>query len=516
MIINKYNDYMFEQIMESVKNDETSLVLSGQLMSLISSIDHPITDKFKQYNNNIEYKKFKITLLDINEKSDKLDSISFMQSNKAIQLVINDNRFEFDDGKKELTPYQKERITLYLQNGKYFKSTGFSETSLGKIVNKLFPGEFKPSGDLGNDIESFVNMYKSLREKPKFEIVKGDDIIHWYNRAQYTTTGGTIASCMSHDHCGEYLNFYTINPDKISLLLLKDPNNDSKIMGRAILWNLETPEDRVFMDRVYYTNDYMVNQFINYAKENGWLYKKNQNMDATEDIIDSKDGEIIDTLIVDDLIDSGEGRYPYMDTMKYLGYDGTIISNSEVEVEDYPFLTLDGTNGHSQEVDSEYLWYSEYYGETINTEDGYAWCDEIEDYRTFDDSYFSEYYDEPIAYDYAKDAMKKCEYGAEEGDGDNYRKKGDYVIMTNGKYSTKEFAEEENLKKCEIDDNKYIPKGYEVYSKYNQSWMDKNDCVKVWTNEEKTEYDWRTENNKFSGYFKLDGQFFDDKLKINK
>ena len=82
---------------------------------------------------------------------------------------------------------------------------------------------------------------------------------------------------MRHDRCDEYLKFYKINQDKIKLLILKDPNDNTKLLGRAIVWKIneldgKIVEDRYFMDRIYYMKEYYINSFINYAKEkNGYI-----------------------------------------------------------------------------------------------------------------------------------------------------------------------------------------------------------------------------------------------------
>ena len=43
---------------------------------------------------------------------------------------------------------------------------------------------------------------------------------------------------------------------KVNMLILKNPNDDSKIIGRALLWNINMLDgenvERIYMDRIYY------------------------------------------------------------------------------------------------------------------------------------------------------------------------------------------------------------------------------------------------------------------------
>ena len=71
---------------------------------------------------------------------------------------------------------------------------------------------------------------------------------------------------------------YTKNKDVVSLLVYVD--EDDKVLGRALVWKLDksTCEAQYFMDRVYTNNDSDVNRFLNYARENGWMYRQNMSL----------------------------------------------------------------------------------------------------------------------------------------------------------------------------------------------------------------------------------------------
>jgi hypothetical protein len=127
------------------------------------------------------------------------------------------------------------------------------------------------------DVSNFVIEYKTIINSKKiiknFKIVEGDDIKKWYLGSNYTDGGGNLKdSCMRHKFCQGFFELYTKNSDKVKLLILLD-NNHEKILGRALLWNLDKPSGRVFMDRVYFSDEYIYNIFINYAIKNEWYYR---------------------------------------------------------------------------------------------------------------------------------------------------------------------------------------------------------------------------------------------------
>ena len=182
---------------------------------------------------------------------------------------------------------------------------------------------------------------------------------------------------MRYDKCSNYIKFYASNPETVSLLILKDPLDSGMIIGRAIIWKLKEPEDRYFMDRIYYTSDNLIEVFKDYAYENGWLYKKNQNMNEDEYIVDPKSDSSSRITIVSEMGDNSE-YFPYMDTMKYFLSGEGIITNSR----DY--------------INDEY--HGEEYYILTNTDGGYdvqnsgIYVDFYDDYFDEDDLIYCEYW----------------------------------------------------------------------------------------------------------------------------
>lgn len=201
---------------------------------------------------------------------------------------------------------------------------------IGRVVRKVLTDagiEFKDK-----DLEIFVNKFKSQVElrgniEKYIEIVKGDDILKWYHLDNYKSGGGTLnSSCMRYEKCQKYLHIYSKNPDKISMIVLKDPENENKTQARALLW--DTDQGDKVVDRIYCVQDYMIELIKTYAKEKGWVTKRRQ--DSSEDTeYTYPDGNYKWTKYDITLDKVYFEFYPYADTMKWANKEDKVISNHE-------------------------------------------------------------------------------------------------------------------------------------------------------------------------------------------
>lgn len=191
-----------------------------------------------------------------------------------------------------------------------------------------------------SDIEKFVNVILAFikmnraSDDSKIEEVKGEEIRKWYNSSNYQSKTGQLGgSCMSYSHCQTYLDIYTMNPENISLLVLK--NTEGKLIGRALLWKLDNKvsDCTYFMDRVYCHTDYDVKIFEKYATDNNFMYRNSGgNNNITYFIngvsinqptkLPSMKPELFVTLINCDF-----DNYPYLDTICFLDRQSSILSN---------------------------------------------------------------------------------------------------------------------------------------------------------------------------------------------
>ena len=129
---------------------------------------------------------------------------------------------------------------------------------------------------LDKDFEAFVNLFKATIDKLNdkfsyFNVVSGDDIHYWYGSKNYYERRGTLGSSCMAGADESWLEIYTANPNQVSLVIFKSQDDDSKIVGRSLLWTLN--DGKKFMDRIYTINDSDVNLFREFAKENGWYAK---------------------------------------------------------------------------------------------------------------------------------------------------------------------------------------------------------------------------------------------------
>lgn len=237
-----------------------------------------------------------------------------------------------------------------------------SDVKVGRFINnflKVAKIQFTEP-ELNDFISKYKAEMKELKEKfTRFEIVKGNDIAHWYYDRNYEDSSkGTMgSSCMKGSECQKFFDIYTQN-DQVSLIILKSKNNEYEIIGRALLWDAEfinredTTEDSniKFMDRIY-TNDYSDEAFFKkFAKENGFYYKRDQ--DTSDTPLMYKGVELDnDSSLITVSLDSGGGYryYPYMDTLKYYNPDDGTLSNDDNSNYEYLLNETEGGNGSCRE-----------------------------------------------------------------------------------------------------------------------------------------------------------------------
>ena len=99
-----------------------------------------------------------------------------------------------------------------------------------------------------------------------------------------------------------------------------------EISIRALVWKLQ--DGRTYMDRIYANKDSDLLFFVNYAKENGWLYYNNI----------TRENYISLRVQINDI---NYQMFPYMDTFKFLDIDSKILSSNGV-VDNYELESQEG------------------------------------------------------------------------------------------------------------------------------------------------------------------------------
>ena len=181
-----------------------------------------------------------------------------------------------------------------------------------------------------SDVEKFVNdmmAFLKMNMSPEgavIEEVKGEDIRKWYDSKNYQSKSGQLGgSCMSYNYCQSYLDIYVENPEKISLLILK--NSEDKLVGRALLWKLDN--GKRFVDRIYTHTEYDVKIFEKWAIDNKCMYRSSgNNGKITYYSINGK--KLVKTPELTTELENVEfENYPYVDTICYLNREESLISN---------------------------------------------------------------------------------------------------------------------------------------------------------------------------------------------
>ena len=117
-------------------------------------------------------------------------------------------------------------------------------------------------------IEKLHNRWMGTHESAIIsKILNGNDILKGYTKENYGAKRGTLhQSCMGDKY--DYLNLYTENPDKISLMVFSSIEEPDKIIGRCLLWKCDDGVE--YHDRIYYTEDWLEYSFNSICVKQGY------------------------------------------------------------------------------------------------------------------------------------------------------------------------------------------------------------------------------------------------------
>lgn len=355
-----FNEYLLTKIYEDMelRVKKVELVLSPRLIKILKEINHQIAEDLLSKHIEGE-REFKETFVDLGTVPGK---VSYIQASKIPDLVEPElvhgpyNReveekpdetgkkdkmqknwiggyFDYIQTKKN--PWISDTSHLIDLHDVQFKSKDHpvwskfrAEVSMASFVNTIFPHKYinaikrnvAAEQEKLSDVQSFQEMFTAAVEShaKTLKLVSGDDILHYYSNANYFKVAGTLGnSCMSDPEKNNFMKFYAKNPEKISMLVLFPEDVRNKIIGRAIVWKLDEPVGRIYMDRIYVANSSDEYLFIEYAKRQGWLYKSSQSYGWNYKIVDSKDDskEFLPMKVI--LPQKKFTTYPYIDTLQY-------------------------------------------------------------------------------------------------------------------------------------------------------------------------------------------------------
>lgn len=336
-MISRYSSFLEDRLLESAVNESMIYYTKEFKDSLYKlSLKSPIAKALI----DVEYSDVKPDMTFIG-MSDKEGYFSFTQINKAVRAAKKaaEEEIEQKNGleKGSISEVLAKKIMdgsisqsdvnfIYDTEPYSLKSKARSEAKIAKLVNQIFPGKYSEK-----EVEEFTNIFKNLKKQEnEFELVKGQDIVKWYNRETYIEESGDLGnSCMRYARCSSYFKIYTENPEAVSMLILKDAEGE-KILGRALVWKIEIDIEGVeyYMDRIYAIDDATKKMFQDYADEKGWLKRRT-----------SSYGDYMDFMLGEEVYDDYRAKvhlekwkfdeYPYMDTFKALIVESGTLINSE-------------------------------------------------------------------------------------------------------------------------------------------------------------------------------------------
>ncbi len=381
-MLHKYNEYITESLILESLLLESEVIYSDQFKSILKKVD----DKISNILLDIEKKDIETSANYLDIDKEKNDTITFTPDRRVKEILADKTEnvrftgrgggwlnhvpankgifgrlgYTVEEGTEVYKPNSTEvgkvvakvqsntssRIYVYVKfpggEGVYNAEklntlTNFiniwdkyrQEIRIGRIARALLISSNSEFVD--RDIELFVNSYKAAVDKfndkfSYFEEVKGGDIIEWYEYRRYVRGGTLGSSCMSSG--GSKLKLYA-ESENVSLVIYKSPEDETKILGRAILWTLLS--GKKFMDRVYTARDSDYNLFNEYAKEEGYYYKdEHEYSDEVELVAQAK---------------PGLERFPYLDTLTWYNYTTGLISNKRRFIGKGILLSLQCTDG---------------------------------------------------------------------------------------------------------------------------------------------------------------------------
>lgn len=246
---------------------------------------------------------------------------------------------------------------------------GRTSMKIGRFLRK-FLNEYSIKNYEIDDmqIEKFVNTFKSYfsRDTSKLKIVEGKDILKYYQEDSYHNSGGRYGSlwnsCMRQSERNKFMKLYADNIDKVKMLVFFD--NDQKIRARALLWeDVRDHNDKEarykFMDRIYSFYDHDVAFFKDWARENGYISKREQSARSERDF-DLVNGDYTRMSLYVKLENTEQDYFPYLDTFKFYNVDKKRFSNSDGFKFDYVLIQ---SNGAVERIEEEPEEEPEYWGD---------------------------------------------------------------------------------------------------------------------------------------------------------
>ena len=297
--------------------------------------------KYKMFSNSFYNKMYDSLILiskspkeEIRKLSSLLEEEMKSKFDKSFDQSVNRNyTLKSDSFMISFTPKGKQTV----MNGEKWSHTTRQETKpirALRAIDWVFDYTDSFWEELNNALYSVWDVSSQVEE------VKGSDITYYYHEDRYLPDQGSMSSsCMRGDQHQKYIKFYELNPDIVSMAIIKPKPYEDKITARALIWHLN---EGTFMDRIYGT-DKSISIMKKYAKKKGYYHKLEQSFSNQDDWVD-ENGETW-CLRLKSFKMYHNGTTPYMDTFRYVDeYDDkeVWISNDYNESHHQELTNTDG------------------------------------------------------------------------------------------------------------------------------------------------------------------------------
>jgi hypothetical protein len=322
---------MNDKMVQYLKLPVVSESLREHIYNLTKSKRSIVAIVFNHILQNLE-----LDWLEDHDKFMEIETIRMMSVRKNVTEDSEGN--SVNDPKISFLPIGKEPV--YTNSGKWDRK-GRQDGKIGKTI-RAFITPYLPLIGVqlkDRDIEKFVNDLKSLilGTNIKYKLVKGEDIAKYYHEDMIAlpNAGGSLNnSCMRHQKCQKFFDIYTKNPECELLIQFDTAADETKIVGRAIVWNYNGQK---YVDRRYNSYDMYYTAMMSYIKQQKWNYKTVNSYDDYESqcftVWDEKanDYKQQDTIELIYYYAEEPEEMPYADTVKYWDREEKSLSNVDAD-----------------------------------------------------------------------------------------------------------------------------------------------------------------------------------------
>jgi len=270
-------------------------------------------EKFLRAYSNITTQFF----FAIDPMSVKTDELNFLDIEDQKITYIDTQKYREIDSVEAYSPqFKSKRIQI----------------SPSRIFSKLFDEKTVARHMSGSDLEYFTNLVKAYFGPPlTLKVVTGEDIKKYYSSRTYSKGSGTLnKSCMRYDENQEYFGIYMDNAK-----MLVGFDGSGNVSARALLWDevgmIKDDKGPIqfikLMDRIYTNIDKDVVQLKDWAKDNGYAYKYEQNHNEKETIVINDKIVKARLFVTIPNLYSNYSLFPYMDTFSYGFNELDILTN---------------------------------------------------------------------------------------------------------------------------------------------------------------------------------------------